>query len=72
MSLHSWMHSLQMNTPGPAITFATAELGLAQNEQLTWRVAGPVAVSLVMPPPVSRRQEIPDSLGGHDIASGPG
>jgi hypothetical protein len=50
------MHSLQMYTPGPAITFATAELGLAQNEQLTSSAALPGAVpgaiSLVTTPPV--------------------
>jgi hypothetical protein len=52
-----------MYTPGPAITFATAELGLAQNEQFTWRAAlpgaVPGAVSLVITPPVPSLSGLP-------------
>jgi hypothetical protein len=52
MSLHNPTHSLQMYTPGPAITFWTSELGLAQNEQRTWIAAAAACASLVMMPPV--------------------
>jgi hypothetical protein len=40
-----------MYTPGPAITFWTSELGLAQNEQRTWIAAAAACASLVMMPP---------------------
>ena len=42
---------LQMYTPGPAITFPTSELGLAQKEQRTWIAVVAAGVSLVMLPP---------------------
>jgi hypothetical protein len=40
-----------MYTPGPAISFVTSELGLAQNEQRTWVAVVAAGVSLVMVPP---------------------
>jgi hypothetical protein len=43
---------LQMYTPGPAITFPTSELGLAQNEHRTWIAVVPACVSLVIGAPV--------------------
>jgi hypothetical protein len=40
-----------MYTPGPAITFCTSELGLAQNEQRTWVAVVVSCAWLVMLPP---------------------
>jgi hypothetical protein len=34
MSLQSAMHLLQMQTPGPAMSFSTASFGLPQKEHL--------------------------------------
>jgi hypothetical protein len=33
-SMHRWMHSLQMETPGPATSFSTWSLRLPQNAHL--------------------------------------
>src|SRR5579859_5936953 len=73
MSLHSPTHSLQMYTPGPAITFATSEPGLAQNEQRTWVAVAAAGVSLVMVPPgQSCCQADPDICQGSPYAAGSG
>jgi hypothetical protein len=48
MSLHSPTHSLQMYTPGPAITFSTSVFGFAQNEQRSRTADVADGASLVM------------------------
>jgi hypothetical protein len=40
-----------MYTPGPAITFSTSVLGLAQKEQRNWVAVAAAFVSLVMMSP---------------------
>src|SRR5690606_8591972 len=41
ISLHNSMHSSQMYTPGPAISFLTCSCTLPQNEHLSWPFSSP-------------------------------